>query len=342
MLVRVEESTARGRDLVATAPLRAGHTVMTCAPLALVPSDAFLLTVCCGCLQHCPLERKCEACGAVLLCEACAAPGHRHAALHADECASLRQLRDDPAVRQRSRNGADTSSLRLLLRLIYAARREREGTLPPLLLADEADEVIEDDMEAMASLEDHSDSFPSDLLDSVSDAVARAKFLLAADARASSAEYEGYLARMFTNSFALQAYRDSHARTRQPKAEVGSGVFCSIALINHSCRPNSEVQLTEAGFLRVVTTRPLAEGEPITLSYLPLPIPRTIGPPRGVTMRQVQQEEEEPYGVEGRHRDLKAAFFFDCDCGCQYQLRRPPHIDIDIDMHSKFDVNVSV
>jgi hypothetical protein len=140
----------------------------------------------------------------------------------------VRQLRDDPAVRQRSRNGADTSSLRLLLRLIYAARREREGTLPPLLLADEADEVIEDDMEAMASLEDHSDSFPSDLLDSVSDAVARAKFLLAADARASSAEYEGYLARMFTNSFALQAYRDSHARTRQPKAEVGSGVFCSM------------------------------------------------------------------------------------------------------------------
>ena len=189
--VRVEESEARGRDLVATEPLAAGATIMTVAPLAVVPSDAFMLTVCCGCLQHCPPQRRCAGCAAVLLCETCAAPGHRHAALHADECAGLRQLRDDPVVRQRGARSsvgggptgaADTSSLRLLLRLIYAAHRERTGTLPPLDPINESLDVIDDDFDSMDTLEDRSESFPADLLDSISDAAARAKYLLSAGA----------------------------------------------------------------------------------------------------------------------------------------------------------------
>ena len=55
------------------------------------------------------------------------------------------------------------------------------------------------------------------------------------------------------------------------------------------------MQLTVEGFLRVVTVVAVAEGEPLTLSYLPLPI--ALG------------------GLAQRHADLKAAFFFDCDCG---------------------------
>ena len=98
--VRVEESAARGRDLVADEPLPAGRTVLTVAPLAAVPSDAFMLTVCCGCLQHCPSSRRCVGCGTVLLCEACGETGHRNRELHDDECASLRQLRTDPSLRQ--------------------------------------------------------------------------------------------------------------------------------------------------------------------------------------------------------------------------------------------------
>ena len=148
-------------------------------------------------------------------------------------------------------------------------------------------------------LEDHSHLFPEDLSVAVSDAAARAKYLLSPGARMATDQYEGFLARVFCNSFALHRHRDPHGRTRQPKAEVGSGVFPSIALINHSCRPNSEVQLTDEGFLRVVTREDVAAGNALTLSYLPLPIP----PP--------------PYGVAGRHRDLKNAFFFECDCGLE-------------------------
>ena len=309
--VTVRESVERGRDLVATEQLGAGRVVLTAAPLAAVPSDAFALSVCCGCLRHCSPSRRCPSCGAVLLCEGCATPGHRHALLHADECDSLRQLREDPVVRQRSRrrtpaagggrtaDTADTSGLRLLLRLVYAARRERLGTMPPLQLPQPEQEVIEDDFEAMASLEDHSHLFPADLSVAVSDAAARAKYLLSPSARMGTDQYEGFLARVFCNSFALHRFRDPHGRTRQPKAEVGSGVFPSIALMNHSCGPNCEVELTDEGFLRVVTREDVAAGDALTLSYLPLPIP----PP--------------PYGVAGRHRDLKNAFFFECDCGLE-------------------------
>ena len=72
--VTVRESVERGRDLVATEQLGAGRVVLTAAPLAAVPSDAFALSVCCGCLRHCSPSRRCPSCGAVLLCEGCATP----------------------------------------------------------------------------------------------------------------------------------------------------------------------------------------------------------------------------------------------------------------------------
>ncbi len=307
--VRVVESEARGRDLVATRRIDAGDVVLTVAPFGIVPNDEFMLTVCCGCLQHCPSHRRCKGCAAVLLCADCAAPGHRNALLHADECASLRQLRDDPAVRPQrdggvtdqdgassTRTGADSSGLRLLLRLIYARNRDQSGQLPELQLRNEALDVVEDDTEAFESLEDNSHLFPTELNEAISDAVATAKYLINPVARASTAEYSTILARMFCNAFTLQQYRDPLRRTRQPKQEVGSGVFATAALINHSCVPNAEVRLTEEGFLDVVALKTVVDSETLTVSYLPLPLPDG--------------------GAAARRKELKAAFFFDCDCGC--------------------------
>ena len=307
--VRVKESAARGRDLVATRRIDAGDVVLTVAPFGIVPHDAFMLTVCCGCLQPCPLQRRCQGCAAVLLCADCATAGHRNALLHADECASLRQLRDDPAVRPARDGGgpdrseassavnvADSSGLRLLLRLIYARNRERSGLLPALQLRNDAQDVIEDDTEAFESLEDNSHLFPTELNEAISEAAATAKYLVDPAARASTADYSGILARMFCNAFTLQQYRDPLRRTRQPKQEVGSGVFATAALINHSCRPNAEVRLSEDGFLDVVALRAVADGDTLSVSYLPLPLPGG--------------------GIEARRKELKAAFFFDCDCGC--------------------------
>ena len=245
----------------------------------------------------------------MLLCADCAAPGHRNALLHADECASLRQLRDDPAVRPQrdgggtdrdgassTRTGADSSGLRLLLRLIYARKRDQSGLLPELQLRNEALDVVEDDTEAFESLEDNSHLFPTELNEAISDAVATAKYLINPVARASTAEYSTILARMFCNAFTLQQYRDPLRRTRQPKQEVGSGVFATAALINHSCVPNAEVRLTEEGFLDVVALKTVVDSETLTVSYLPLPLPDG--------------------GAAARRKELKAAFFFDCDCGC--------------------------
>ena len=86
----------------------------------------------------------------------------------------------------------------------------------------------------------------------------------------------------------------------------------NVAVINHSCSPNVEVQLTSPdGFLRVVAVKPIAEDEPLTLSYLPLPIPDDCWGGEG------GNSGKQSYGIAGRHQDLKEAFFFDCDCGCE-------------------------
>ena len=108
--ITVRTTTDRGRGVFATRALEHGAVLVRAIPAACVPSDAFLRTCCCVCLQR-TLSLPCATCGAAVLCARCA--NFRGARLiHEDECASLRMLfahEDRPA---------DTRSLRLLMRLI--------------------------------------------------------------------------------------------------------------------------------------------------------------------------------------------------------------------------------
>lgn len=99
----------RGRGVFATRALEHGATLVRAIPTC-VPSDAYLRTCCCVCLQR-TVSLPCAACGAAVLCERCAcSKGAR--LIHEDECAPLRML-----FAQEERP-ADTRSLRLLMRLI--------------------------------------------------------------------------------------------------------------------------------------------------------------------------------------------------------------------------------
>lgn len=48
----------------------------------------------------------------------------------------------------------------------------------------------------------------------------------------------------------------------------GYGVFPIIATINHSCTPNTEVVFIGGNTAHLVTLRPIARGEEITISYI--------------------------------------------------------------------------
>ena len=106
----VKSTADRGRGVFAMRALEHGATLVRAIPAACVPSDAYLRTCCCVCLQR-TVSLPCAACGAAVLCARCASSkGAR--LIHEDECASLRMLfahEDRPA---------DTRSLRLLMRLI--------------------------------------------------------------------------------------------------------------------------------------------------------------------------------------------------------------------------------
>ena len=108
--ITVRTTTDRGRGVFATRALEHGATLVRAIPAACVPSDAYLSTCCCVCLQR-TVSLPCATCGAAVLCARCASSkGAR--LIHEDECASLRMLfahEDRPA---------DTRSLRLLMRLI--------------------------------------------------------------------------------------------------------------------------------------------------------------------------------------------------------------------------------
>eukprot|EP01050_Picozoa_sp_SAG11_P009000 SAG11_NODE_822_length_7009_cov_7.776122_2_plen_157_part_00 len=100
--VCVEENEACGRYLVAArAGVTAGTVALRVAPLAAVPSDASLLSRCCGCLRPAhKVEDQCQGCRMVLLCIRCRTDSASRAAiLHRDECATLQRLRNSTAPR---------------------------------------------------------------------------------------------------------------------------------------------------------------------------------------------------------------------------------------------------
>jgi hypothetical protein len=65
-------------------------------------------------------------------------------------------------------------------------------------------------------------------------------------------------------------------RTNAYNTGTGFGLFPKIARINHSCRPNAAYYWHEGIGKRIIyATHPIAEGEEITVSYIPLTIPQS-------------------------------------------------------------------
>lgn len=77
-----------------------------------------------------------------------------------------------------------------------------------------------------------------------------------------------------TNGFAVSFLRRSepsagpHVQSLT-HAKVAVGLYLKAAMLNHSCRPNALVTFNGRE-MRVVVTRAIAEGEPVTISYGPL------------------------------------------------------------------------
>ncbi|CAM9634823.1 unnamed protein product [Scytosiphon promiscuus] len=108
-----------------------------------------------------------------------------------------------------------------------------------------------------------------------------------------------------TNGFAVSFLRSSepsigpHVQS-VTHVKVAVGLYMAAAMLNHSCRPNALVTF-DGREMRVVVTRAIPEGEPVTISYGPL-------------ASKVSSTSE-------RRAYLQKAYFFRCDCSA---CRPPP------------------
>lgn len=262
--VQLVTSDARGRDYVASRDVAPNELVLRVAPVAAVPNDRFATSVCSGCFRRgC---KPCPGCRQVALCDECAAPGTRAAALHRDECAALRMLFGSAQTRRlevsaNAANSGGRAGVRLLLRLLHTRQRQRAAaaagaeaaSLWPALGEPENCDVIEDEFDDVWDLEDHWDDFSDEVADRLVDMSKQAKYVLSADLRGNLEEYVSLLAHCYCNAFKLPGHGDS--RTRLAPESVGVAVFVSASFFNHSCSPNCHFALDSSGFLEVKAAR---------------------------------------------------------------------------------------
>lgn len=72
---------------------------------------------------------------------------------------------------------------------------------------------------------------------------------------------------------------------------IGTGIFPTASLANHSCRPNSIVSFKKNGTLSLISIKDIKEGEEICISYCDVVQP-----------------------CDSRRQDLKKRYGFMCDC----------------------------
>ena len=75
------------------------------------------------------------------------------------------------------------------------------------------------------------------------------------------------------------------------------GIYCQVALINHSCSANSVINFTGERKIKIVAVETIPKGEEVLLNYLP--------PSGGLG---------EPLRRFKRRTRLESNFQFSCDC----------------------------
>ena len=82
-----------------------------------------------------------------------------------------------------------------------------------------------------------------------------------------------------------------------PEDENIEGIYCQVALINHSCSANSVINFTGERKIKIVAVETIPKGEEVLLNYLP--------PSNGLG---------EPLRKFKRRAKLESDFQFICDC----------------------------
>ena len=218
---------------------------------------------CCSvCLSYNTTVHLCESCG-MPVCAACSCDP-QSSTIHARECSAIAR------VRAAANDGQDTTKVRSLIRMI--AQGGESIQMPDDVLAlQENFEVETEDVKASlcAAAKDALDAMGMSCTDAAQSQLA----LLAA--------------RIHCNEIAVsrpwawnQGQSCSMAVLGLGEDTYGVGMWPTLSFCNHSCSPNAHVSFVGSSDraigspeIELRALKPLRDGEPITISYIPLYAP---------------------------------------------------------------------
>ncbi|CAJ1048916.1 histone-lysine N-methyltransferase SMYD3 [Xyrichtys novacula] len=245
MAARMERfvSPGKGNGVRATARIRRGELVYSAEPLASCVSNKQAREVCHHCFTRCKTLLRCSQCKMARYCNTTcqkqAWSGHK------TECKCLRSLLPR----------APTDSVRLAARIIFALlnpSHSRSGELYPL---DEHESHLD-------SMSEHKRQGLSQLASMLELYLQQEVPHLAQDMTSalppSCQETLSLIAKVTCNCFTIS---DGELQ------EIGVGLYPSLSLLNHDCRPNC-VMVFEGTNLQLRAVQDINAGEELTISYI--------------------------------------------------------------------------
>ncbi|KAJ3187906.1 hypothetical protein HDU85_006299 [Gaertneriomyces sp. JEL0708] len=243
--------SSRGRGIFAVSTISPGTTLITEQAYASVLDDQHLLTHCSSCFQPRPRFR-CSKCALLRYCsQQCQRVDW---AVHRQECKVLLKAPSPKLA---------TTSFRAICRIL--SRRFLDS----------------DSFTKVEALESHRQKRSTQQIEQFAQMAALIVRLMEGVNTLSPSEVLSLICRYSCNAMAI---------SDESLANIAGGIFPTLSLINHSCRPNAAIVFSgSTAVLRSI--RPIAPGEEILQSYT---------------------EISEPQHV--RQKELSEAYFFKCDC----------------------------
>ncbi|KAF8641802.1 hypothetical protein AX16_009783 [Volvariella volvacea WC 439] len=277
----VVRSTKRaGRGLWATAPYRAGSTLISVKPHIAALSNQHLSTHCSACFAPASSSglKRCTQCQTIFYCTA--ACQNRDWSLHKRECTALQNWAKSAPSSELS---VPSDAVRCLARILW--RKQKLGL----------DSAWAKEIDAMQSHRKNLQASSYEVHAHLSQAFVRYLGLsspeeLAPYGLSSIGDLLDLVSRFITNTFTI---------TSPSLTPLGASVSPIAALVNHSCDPNAVIVFPRASsdpeknepLLQIIAIKPIAPNEEITTSYIDITLPRLL-----------------------RRKSLRETYHFTCEC----------------------------
>ncbi|XP_026149701.1 histone-lysine N-methyltransferase SMYD3 [Mastacembelus armatus] len=232
-------SPGKGNGLRATTRIQCGELVLSAEPLACCVSNKLARDVCHHCFTRCKTLLRCSQCKMARYCNIIC---QKQAwACHKRECKCLQRLL--PRI--------PTDSVRLAARLIFALLS------PP---TDHSEELytLEEHESHLSSMSEQKKQGLSQLASMLELYLKQETPYLVQEMPPSCREPLSLIAKVTCNCFTI---------SDEELQEIGVGLYPSLSLLNHDCRPNC-VMVFEGPKLKLRAVRDINPEEELTISYI--------------------------------------------------------------------------